>query len=78
MAISFECLQCGKKLKAPDEAAGKSSKCPGCGAKVTCPGAAPAVKPAVKAPAKPPAAAAPPGPRRLESTRISTTEVPTP
>jgi predicted RNA-binding Zn-ribbon protein involved in translation (DUF1610 family) len=37
MAISFSCAQCGKKLKAPDSAAGKSSKCPGCGGPVTCP-----------------------------------------
>jgi predicted RNA-binding Zn-ribbon protein involved in translation (DUF1610 family) len=37
MAISFQCPQCGKKLKAPDNAAGKASTCPGCGAKVTCP-----------------------------------------
>ena len=37
MAISFSCPRCGKKLKAPDSAAGKSSKCPGCGSPVTCP-----------------------------------------
>lgn len=37
MPISFQCPQCGKKLKAPDNAAGKSSKCPGCGGTVTCP-----------------------------------------
>jgi hypothetical protein len=37
MAISFQCQQCGKKLKAPDDAVGKSSRCPGCGAKVVCP-----------------------------------------
>ena len=37
MSISFSCSQCGKKLKAPESAAGKSSKCPGCGATVTCP-----------------------------------------
>jgi predicted RNA-binding Zn-ribbon protein involved in translation (DUF1610 family) len=37
MSISFQCPQCGKKLKAPDEAAGKSSTCPGCGGTVTCP-----------------------------------------
>jgi DNA-directed RNA polymerase subunit RPC12/RpoP len=54
MAISFECAQCGKKLKAPDSAAGRSSKCPACGGKVTCP----AVAPAAKAPSKP--AASPP------------------
>ena len=37
MPISFQCPHCGKKLKAPDSAAGKSSTCPGCGNKVTCP-----------------------------------------
>ena len=37
MAISFACPQCGKKLKAPESAVGKSSKCPGCGGAVTCP-----------------------------------------
>ena len=37
MAISFSCPQCGKKLKAPVHAAGKTSKCPGCGSPVTCP-----------------------------------------
>jgi hypothetical protein len=37
MAISFSCGRCGKKLKAPDNAVGKTSKCPGCGAPVTCP-----------------------------------------
>jgi DNA-directed RNA polymerase subunit M/transcription elongation factor TFIIS len=37
MSISFQCPRCGKKLKAPDNAIGKSSSCPGCGGKVTCP-----------------------------------------
>jgi predicted RNA-binding Zn-ribbon protein involved in translation (DUF1610 family) len=37
MAISFQCPKCGKKLKAPESAAGKSSPCPGCGTTVTCP-----------------------------------------
>jgi len=37
MPISFQCPQCGKKLKAPDKAAGKTSTCPGCGGTVTCP-----------------------------------------
>lgn len=37
MSISFQCPRCGKKLKAPDNAAGKSSSCPGCGGTVTCP-----------------------------------------
>jgi predicted RNA-binding Zn-ribbon protein involved in translation (DUF1610 family) len=40
MAISFKCSNCGKKLKAPESAAGKSSTCPGCGNLVTCPAAA--------------------------------------
>jgi predicted RNA-binding Zn-ribbon protein involved in translation (DUF1610 family) len=39
MAISFSCAQCGRNLKAPDSAAGRSSKCPGCGSTVTCPDA---------------------------------------
>jgi predicted RNA-binding Zn-ribbon protein involved in translation (DUF1610 family) len=37
MPISFSCPQCGKKLRAPDNAVGKTSKCPGCGSPVTCP-----------------------------------------
>jgi predicted RNA-binding Zn-ribbon protein involved in translation (DUF1610 family) len=37
MSISFQCKSCGKKLKAPDSAAGTTSTCPGCGKKVTCP-----------------------------------------
>src|SRR5262245_43529494 len=37
MSISFRCTHCGKKLKAPESAAGKSSTCPGCGNSVTCP-----------------------------------------
>ena len=37
MAISFRCGQCGKKLKAPESAAGRKSTCPGCGHMVTCP-----------------------------------------
>ena len=60
MPISFECPTCGKHLKAPDAAAGKSSKCPGCGGKVTCPAPAKAAGAAPKAatvkPPKPPAA----------------------
>jgi predicted RNA-binding Zn-ribbon protein involved in translation (DUF1610 family) len=37
MSISFTCPQCGKKLKAPDNAVGKTSRCLGCGSPVTCP-----------------------------------------
>jgi hypothetical protein len=37
MSISFQCPHCGRKLKAPDNAAGKASLCPGCRGKVTCP-----------------------------------------
>jgi predicted RNA-binding Zn-ribbon protein involved in translation (DUF1610 family) len=37
MSISFQCNFCGRKLKAPDSAAGKTSTCPGCGNHVTCP-----------------------------------------
>jgi predicted RNA-binding Zn-ribbon protein involved in translation (DUF1610 family) len=57
MSISFECPQCGKKLKAPESAVGKSSACPGCGATVTCPEPiydAEVVDPAMEPLAKPP------------------------
>lgn len=30
MPITFSCTQCGKKLKAPDNATGKKVRCPGC------------------------------------------------
>jgi hypothetical protein len=36
MPITFQC-GCGKKIQAPDTAAGKSGKCPGCGNKITIP-----------------------------------------
>lgn len=51
MPISFSCRKCGKKLKAPDNAAGKTSKCPGCGSPVTCP--EPVYEAEPVAPAKP-------------------------
>ena len=57
MSIPFECPTCAKHLKAPDAAAGKSSKCPGCGGKVTCPAPAKAAGAAPKpAAVKPPKA----------------------
>ncbi len=37
MTISVKCKTCGKKLKAPDSAAGKKAKCPGCGKVVKIP-----------------------------------------
>lgn len=37
MPISCECPHCGKRLKAPDSAAGKRAKCPGCGKTVQLP-----------------------------------------
>ncbi|MHC4221301.1 MAG: zinc ribbon domain-containing protein [Planctomycetota bacterium] len=37
MGISFNCEHCGKKVEAPDSAAGKRAKCPGCQNKVTIP-----------------------------------------
>lgn len=38
MAIAFSCPWCGEELKAPDDARGKSARCPGCGTPVACPG----------------------------------------
>ena len=35
--ISVKCPHCGKRLKAPDSAAGKKAKCPGCGEAVQLP-----------------------------------------
>lgn len=37
MPISCECPSCGKRLKAPDSAAGKRAKCPQCGNPVEIP-----------------------------------------
>jgi DNA-directed RNA polymerase subunit RPC12/RpoP len=37
MPIEFQCTKCGRKLRAPDNAVGRSSQCPGCGSTVTCP-----------------------------------------
>jgi predicted RNA-binding Zn-ribbon protein involved in translation (DUF1610 family) len=37
MPISFQCPNCGMKLKAPESAVGKSSSCPRCETQVTCP-----------------------------------------
>jgi biopolymer transport protein ExbD len=37
MSIRFACPQCGKKLKAPDHDAGRSSVCTGCGQKLRIP-----------------------------------------
>jgi hypothetical protein len=49
MPIPFNC-ECGKKLQAKDEFAGKRMKCPGCGTVLTIPGPAPASPPGVPAP----------------------------
>jgi DNA-directed RNA polymerase subunit M/transcription elongation factor TFIIS len=37
MPITTECPECGKRLKAPDSAAGRKAKCPQCGAAVPIP-----------------------------------------
>ncbi len=37
MGISFDCEHCGRKIEAPDSAAGKLGKCPGCHNKVLIP-----------------------------------------
>lgn len=38
MPIQFKCNQCGRKLQAPDSAAGRRAKCPDCGTVMTIPG----------------------------------------
>ena len=47
MAIEFECTSCGKTLRVPDTAAGKTVTCPECQTRVRVPAAAPDVEPAV-------------------------------
>ena len=37
MAIEVQCSACGKRLKAPDEQAGRRAKCPSCKAEITIP-----------------------------------------
>lgn len=39
MSITAACSQCGKAIKAPDDAAGKKGKCPACGAAIEIPAA---------------------------------------
>jgi predicted RNA-binding Zn-ribbon protein involved in translation (DUF1610 family) len=39
MPIKVTCSSCGKTLNAPDDAAGKRAKCPGCGNVITVPSA---------------------------------------
>ena len=38
MPIEFECRECGRRLRTPDETAGKQAKCPACGAVQPIPG----------------------------------------
>lgn len=38
--VRFTCTACGKTLKAPENLAGRQSKCPRCGTRVTVPGEA--------------------------------------
>ncbi len=42
MSIKFECPACGKRLNAPDNATGKTAKCPACSMSVTVPAPEPA------------------------------------
>ncbi len=45
MAISFACRQCGRKLKVDEKFAGKSGRCPQCGASTRVPDPSPGVGP---------------------------------
>ena len=57
MAIPFRC-ECGKRLQAKDELAGRRIRCPDCGRTLKVPAAAPGGAPATTGPARPAAAAA--------------------
>src|SRR5262245_44467849 len=43
MTIEFRCSQCGQLLRVPEDAAGKSARCPKCQALMSVPGAATAI-----------------------------------
>jgi len=47
MPILFDCANCGKQIKAPDQAAGRQVKCPGCKSTILIPGAEPTPKPSL-------------------------------
>jgi len=59
MPIRFQCPHCAKTLEVPDDFAGESGDCPGCGGDIVVP-AASAAPPAAPAAPVPPAAPAPP------------------
>jgi ubiquitin-protein ligase len=66
--IEFSCPSCAKHFRVPDEYAGRSAKCKGCGGAVTVPRPAPAAEPApcltglVGEPAPPAVPPSPPSP----------------
>lgn len=62
MSIQFECASCSAAVQVPDNAAGKSGKCPKCGARIRVPAAS-----TLAAPPAPPSEAAPPSDRRSAS-----------
>lgn len=52
--IRFNCPNCGKRLKAPDEGAGQRTKCPTCGTRLLVPAAAAVPPPVAKPPRRVP------------------------
>lgn len=62
MSIQFECASCSAAVQVPDNAAGKSGKCPKCGARIRVPPTS-----TLAAPPAPPSEAAPPSDRRSAS-----------
>lgn len=53
MAIVFQCSQCGTSIRAPEAAAGKSTKCPNCQVETPVPEAAPSTTSRKARPAAP-------------------------
>ena len=74
MPIRVDCLTCRKWYKAPDKAAGKVVKCPGCGAELKVPADAPPIAEAPKAPGSPSAAPAKPVPPPVPAPETSSFE----
>lgn len=53
MPIAVSCPTCGVRLKAPDDSAGKTVKCPKCSGSMVIPTAAPPLPPPVMIPPRP-------------------------
>ncbi len=79
MPIPVVCSACATKLKAPDNAAGRKTKCPKCATPIAIPGGAPVLSPQIAEPRRQAVAAVPPPlPSPPKSQRASVAPPPPP